>query len=645
MTAQPVAQRRDLKRELLSIETNTWPRLSPDGRSVVFVRTVDDGPELWLRTRDGRDRQLATHHGEQVADLSWTADGSLLLYRHTRRGREGHQLAALRPAGAGRVAIAAPGPVIEYWLSCSDPAAVVFAARDPSVRRTDLFRATLAQVGEPVLLAVNPGFHRWLVDGDLRPRGGIRLLSDGSTQVVLGDRPDTAVPVLTIDVDAAADLSVQRFSPDGGLLFLLTSGGAATRRLISIECGSGAVETVFEHPTLDVESYPIAGEGVWFDPTTGLPDICTVMDQRLRHHALDERRRSAVAHLVPTADATSVIIDRSADDRTWLTVDVHDDGPIVYHLFDPATGESNPLLVNRPALTGHRLPKLEDFCFTASDGLPVPGYAMRPLHRRPPLPTVVMVHGGPAGRDLWRFHAEAQYLAALGYLSLHVNYRGSRGFGSAFRLAGNGEWGGRMQRDLYEAVTAGVDASLVDPDRVAFFGSSYGGYAALLAACTRPDLVRCAVAISPPCDLVAFTGTPPPYWQPLAVLLRKQVCNPTGGPPLDEAELARRSPAQTLSASCAPLLVAHGARDPRVAVAEVDRFVAAARGAGVANRYLRFPDEGHHVKSNANRETLFNEIEDFLKEHLDAGYSSIAATLHANRPEGALPEGHRPPRT
>lgn len=252
---------------------------------------------------------------------------------------------------------------------------------------------------------------------------------------------------------------------------------------------------------------------------------------------------------------------------------------------------------------------------------------MRPRSGTPPYPTVVLVHGGPASRDLWRFHADAQYLASLGYLSLHVNYRGSKGFGAAFRMAGYGEWGGLMQQDLYDAVASGVTSGLVDPARVAFCGASYGGYAALLAACTRQDLVRCAIAISPPCDLVSFTERPPAYWQPLAVLLRRQVLGARDGDQaqdgdgdgrcLDERVLRRRSPAQALDASCAPLLLAHGVRDPRVPVAEVDRFADRARDLGVPVRYLRFADEGHHVRSNPNRQTLFTEIERFLETHLD----------------------------
>lgn len=603
-----------VRRHLLSLQQNHSARLSPDGWSVAHIRTTDDGPEVWLLQGDDA-RRLAAHPGDTVGDLRWTADSAVLLYRRAENGREAWGLTGIRVADLEPVQVAHEGSVTEYWLSVHEPTTLVHACRAPGSRRTELFRVDLAdQEAVPTALAPNPGFHRWLVDGRLRPRGGIRLATGGSADVVLGADLDRACVVLHVDPDSLADFSVLRFSRDGERLFVIGSIGGSTRRLVALTA-DGRSTTVFAHPDLDLESYPVAPDGVWFDPVSGEPDLCSVMDQRLRHHFLAPAAPSTVTHLAVAPDHTRVVVDRSADDRTWLVAEVHDDGPMCQHLYHPATNRSEPVLVNRPELVGVRLPGLEDFCFNAGDGQRITGYAMRPLDATPPFPTVVLVHGGPAGRDTWRFHADAQYLASLGYLSLHVNYRGSRGFGAGFREAGNGEWGGRMQQDLYDAVAHGVAAGLVDRDRVAFMGASYGGYAALLAACAEPGLVRCAVAISPPCDLVSFATAPPKYWQPLAGSLLRQILLRPDGRIVDEATLAERSPAHVLGSSCAPLLVAHGVRDPRVPVADVDAFVERASALDVPVGYLRFPDEGHLVKANHNRESLFGEVQTFLEQH------------------------------
>lgn len=606
----------DLQRRLLTFETNTSARLSPDGKSVAFVRTGSNGQEIRLRRADGAERSLAAHPGDMIANLLWTVDSATVVYRYTPRGRELWRLAMVNVDDMERVTFQTAGPVTAYWLSDHDPASVAYSCRDGNSRYADLFWADLS-VSDPKsrLVARNPGFHQWLVDGELLSRGGIRVAEDGSIQVLLGDDLSRARCVLDLDVEEAVDLAVLRFSRDGQDLYLLTSKGGERRHLIAIASSTGAQSVLFEDSDLDVEGYPIGGPGVWFDPRTGAPDMCSVVGQRLRYRALTPNGEEAVTRLTGN-DETALILDRSADDRTWLVVQVHDDSPIVYCSHDPVTGGTQPLFVNRPELVGHLLPKLEDFHFVASDGQPVSGYAMRPLHGDPPLPTVVLIHGGPAGRDYWRFHADAHYLASLGYLSLHINYRGSRGFGRDFRRAGNGEWGGRMQHDLYDAVASGVAAGLIDPARIAFLGTSYGGYASLLAACRRPDLVRCAVAISAPCDLVSFAENPPPYWQPLFGLLRRQILYRDNGARVDREMLERRSPMHTLTDSCAPILLVHGARDPRVPVTEADRFARRAEELDVPLRYLRFEDEGHHVRANTNRALLFGEIRKFLEERL-----------------------------
>lgn len=619
-----------LRSALLANELNTSPRLSPDGRAVVFIRIQDDSQELWQRGPDGRERQLVLHPGAVIEDLRWSSDGSMVVYRAALQGLERWRLRRLRLADLDHMTIPLTGSVAEYWLATSQPEAAACSVYTRRSDLPDLIRVNLLDPAlSPALVCANPGFRRWIVDAQLRPRGGVRLLEDGSAQVVLGDDLDGAHVVLTVGVDDVADLAVQRFSRDGRQLFLLTSIGAETRRLIAIDSHTGAITTVFEHPQLDIQSYPIAGDGVWFD-AAGIPDFCTVMGQRLQHHALTADAESRVRFLEPSADSSPVVIDRSANDESWLVVDVHDSEPIAYKMLNPTSGASSLLFVNRPELIGYELSKLEDFRFTAVDGREISSYVMRPLIGQEPFPTVLIIHGGPASRDIWRFNADAQYLASLGYLSLHVNYRGSSGFGRALRLAGHGEWGRGMQQDLYDAVDAGVAAGFIDPHRVVFMGGSYGGYASLLAACTRPNLVRCAISISAPCDLVSLANNSTPYWRPLAALVRRQIAGPLVGEGLDGGALRGKSPLHIIDDSCRPLLIAHGVRDLRVPVAQSDEFVEKCRSLGVQVRYLRFENEGHYVKTNSNRVILFSQVEDFLKEHVPVDDRKTRAAMHTS---------------
>src|SRR5439155_3600114 len=170
------------------------------------------------------------------------------------------------------------------------------------------------------------------------------------------------------------------------------------------------------------------------------------------------------------------------------------------------------LFDNQPDLNKYTLATMGPISFTSRDGLTIHGYlTLPPGQERQLLPLVLNVHGGPQVRDTWGYHPEAQWLANRGYACLQVNFRGSTGYGKRFLNAGDREWGGKMHDDLIDAVRWAVRRGIADPARVAIYGGSYGGYAALAGAAFTPDVFRCAVDIVGPSNLLTFIDTIPPY--------------------------------------------------------------------------------------------------------------------------------------
>src|SRR5439155_26613356 len=98
-------------------------------------------------------------------------------------------------------------------------------------------------------------------------------------------------------------------------------------------------------------------------------------------------------------------------------------------------------------------------------------------------------------RETWGFHPEAQWMANRGYLSVQVNFRGSTGYGKEFLNAGDRAWGGKMHDDLIDTVNWVIEQGYADPDRIAIYGGSYGGYATLVGATFTPDVFKCAIAL------------------------------------------------------------------------------------------------------------------------------------------------------
>lgn len=308
-------------------------------------------------------------------------------------------------------------------------------------------------------------------------------------------------------------------------------------------------------------------------------------------------------------ETTRFIVIRSASDRQ----------PGEYFLFDRTKASVQRLGVARPwideATQGqtslHRVP--------ARDGLPLPLYVTHPpgAARDKPLPTIVLVHGGPwvRGHDLG-WSAEAQFLASRGYRVLQPEFRGSEGYGFKLFRAGWKEWGRAMQDDLADSVQWAVKQGLVDATRVCIVGGSYGGYAALMAPITHPGTYRCAASFAGVTDIELLYSI---NWSDVSEAA-KQFSLPTliGDPVKDAERLAAASPLKRVAEIKVPVLLAHGAADNRVPIAHAQRFGDAARQAGVPIETLYLNDVGHGFHNPAKQTEYFTRLERFLEKSLQA---------------------------
>lgn len=204
------------------------------------------------------------------------------------------------------------------------------------------------------------------------------------------------------------------------------------------------------------------------------------------------------------------VVDAFADERVKLISTSADLKQFVVSVDGPAHGYQYQLVnmnTARAVPVGHVYDGLNDsletrrITYEAADGLKIPAYltlpAGRPAHK---LPLVVFPHGGPAFRDTADFDWWAQAMASQGYAVLKPNFRGSTTT-SAFRTAGYGEWGRKMQTDLSDGVRYLAKEGIIDPSRVCIVGASYGGYAALAGVTLDPGIYRCAVSVAGVSDL------------------------------------------------------------------------------------------------------------------------------------------------
>src|SRR2546423_649200 len=224
------------------------------------------------------------------------------------------------------------------------------------------------------------------------------------------------------------------------------------------------------------------------------------------------------------------------------------------------------------------------------------------------LPMVLLVHGGPWGRDNWGYNGQVQWLANRGHAGLPPHFPASTGLGQKFLHAGDKGGGGEMQDDLTDAVQWAISQGIADPKRVAIMGGSYGGYATLAGLAFTPELYACGVDIVGPSNAKTLLEATPAYWSTMRKMFNLRI----GPVDTDSAFNRRMSPLFHVDAIRAPVIIGQGANDPRVNIRESNQMVEAIRARGLPVEYIVYPDEGHGFVRPENRLDFYGRAEQFL---------------------------------
>lgn len=410
-------------------------------------------------------------------------------------------------------------------------------------------------------------------------------------------------------------------TPDGAGLWIGSSRGSDRTRLVRLDLTTGEQIGVDSHPVFDLDTpRPEADSrfpsSLILHPTTGELLGARYLGARQEIHALDPHFAEVLPRLEALSDGD---LARVSCDRTglrWVVDFTHDRDPNVTWFYDHATGQARLLFRPFPHLDPADLAPVTPITLTARDGLTLPCHLTLPIGvEQRNLPTVVLVHGGPWYRDSWCYDPEVQLLANRGYAVLQVNFRGSTGYGKAHTRAGIGEFADCMHDDLLDALDWAIAQGYTDPERVAIYGCSYGGYAALVGAAFTPDRFAAAISYTGMSDLTDLVRSVVPFARRLVV---NSYLRYIGDPddPIAEADMLARSPISRVDDITAPVLLIHGTKDVRVHRRNSDRIFDALRARGAEVEYLVNEHEGHwFINSDSNIE-LYTTLERFLARHL-----------------------------
>ncbi len=620
LIAQPQAELLD-RALFFSNPAYTQATLSPDGAYIAFLKPHDDVLNLFTVGRDAsiETARPVTREERPILHYAWSRDGTHLLFIQDQEGNENYHLYAVDINALWRDSLSAPlnltpydgARALLYARPQNDAGAVIVGMNDRDPIHNDLYRVSI-ESGERALLFENTaGYNDFVIDNDGTLRLGLRQEADGQT--VLYDLTGTS-PRAVLSCSYTETCRPLRFHSDGHQLYIASNTGdhdLIGLRLLNVETGE------MTHLESDPQGEVDFGEA-WFDEASGELLATYYVGNRQKVYpkskAVKRDYRILDYHLV---FGQQKITSSSTDMRYHLAEMIRDKDPGTYYLYDRKEGSVKQLFRSRPALTYDKLASMLVLEYEARDGTPLGGFLTLPKgSNNGDFPLVVLPHGGPWSRDYWGYDGFVQFLANRGYAIFQPNFRGSAGFGKKFLNAGNKQWGtGVMQHDITDGVQYLITDGLVDPERIAIFGGSYGGYAALAGVTFTPDLYAAAIPFAAPSNLITLIESFPAYWKSyLEGTWYRRVGNPALD--ADREDLKARSPLFFSDQIKTPLMIVHGANDPRVKQAEADQLVVALRDRGVEVEYLLALDEGYGFRRPKNRMALAAALEHFLAKHL-----------------------------
>lgn len=591
----------------------TSAKISPDGLKLAYLAPNNQNIlNVWVRELEkGQDSQVTSDNSRSIRQFIWQFDNEHILYMQDKDGDENWHIYQTE-IGTPTTKDLTPFEGVKSEILAVDPRfpkELLFKTnkRDPS--KVDVYRLDL-KTGQSKPDTENPGdVIRWVADHNLQIRAALAYAADGSLIIRVRDKMTSPWrDLLKIDPNEIAPddvLGVIDFSSDNQSIYLITSLGANTARLLKINITTGEQKVVAEDRRYDLTD-------LLLNPTTYALEAVGVEREHHDWIVLDPTLKQDFDFLFQKLKTDINIPSRDVSNLKWTVVSQSDVHPSQFFLFRRPK-DLKFLFSSQPSLERYRLSSMQPISFEARDGLPLEGYLTLPVGLDPKnLPAVILVHGGPWLRDIWGFHPQVQWLANRGYAVLQINFRGSTGYGKKHLNAGFGEWANTMHHDILDGRSWLIEHGYADPKKIAIFGESYGGFETLVALAFSPDDFCCGVDVVGPSNLISLLKTLPADWASMKSFMERRIGKLEG----NEEFLKTRSPLYKANQIKKPLLIAQGANDPRVKQAESDQIVEAMRRNHLPVEYLLFKDEGHGLVQQLNKMKFYAAAEAFLAKYL-----------------------------
>ena len=586
--------------------------ISPNGLLIAYMRPWEEGNRMmniYVKSMDSnKEIRITDADQRSIYGFFWISDNRIA-YIQDKGGDENFRIYAVNIDGTNEVNLTpfdnVRSQIIDDLEDNPDFMIVGLNIRNPQIH--DAYRLNV-NTGEITMLAENPGnISSWMTDNN----GVLRLAttSDGINSSILYREDEEKEFINILTTNFKESVSPLFFSFDNNELYVSSNRGRDKSAIYTFDLKLAKEEKlIFEHPEVDVYSLMRSKK------RKVITGVTYTTDKTYRVFFDKEREvlQKKIEQKLPNIDVA--ISGFNKDETKAVVVAYSDKSRGTYYYYDIKKDELIKLADLSPWLKPENMASMLPVSYKSRDGLKINAYLTLPLGSSGKnLPVVVNPHGGPWARDYWGFNSEVQYLANQGYAVFQMNFRGSTGYGREFWELSFKQWGKTMQDDITDGVDWLISEGIADPDRIAIYGASYGGYATLAGLTFTPDLYACGVDYVGVSNLFTFIETIPPYWE----LYRQMLYEMVGHPENDKDLLTEGSPALNVEKIKAPLFIAQGANDPRVKKSESDQMVEALKKQGIDVPYMVKENEGHGFYNEENRFDFYRAMTEFLDKHLN----------------------------
>ena len=583
-------------------------QISPDGQHIAYMKPWKTRMNVHVINVETTDEtRLTSSEDRGIYGYGWLGNNRIG-YAKDDGGDENIHFFAVNIDGTNEIDLTPFENVQTRMIDDleDDPDHIILGLNKRDPRIHDAFRINVTD-GTMKLIAENPGnISGWMTDHDGNLR--VAITSDGvNTSLLYRDsESELFKTILTTDFKVRVDPLF--FTFDNKNLYVASNRNRDKSAIYTFDITeTQEKELIFENDQVDVS-------GLMYSKKRKVLTGVSYTVAKREIFFFDDWRKDIQNKLERKFPGYEVgITSFSKDEKNAVVVTYSDKSRGTYYSYDVEKNELNELAKISPWLNEDHMAEMKPITYTSRDGLTIPGYLTLPVGSDGKnLPFVVHPHGGPWARDSWGYNSEVQFLANRGYAIFQMNFRGSTGYGRKFWESSFKQWGKTMQDDITDGVNWLIDQGIADPDRIAIYGASYGGYATLAGLAFTPDLYTCGVDYVGVSSLFTFMESMPPYWE----LYRSMMYEMVGHPENDKEMLASASPLLHVENIKVPLFIAQGANDPRVKKTESDQIVEALKARGIEVPYMVKDNEGHGFYNEENQFDFYREMEKFLEKYL-----------------------------